>query len=133
VGASSFFLSGALMMILINFFYLSFDSTVASIMFLGAIVGLIVEAFVIGTIAGIQFMGTGLNSASVKIIFGVSTLINCLFQVNVAGVPVGIGLANNILTMFSESDVMGFGWLITGTLTMMTLISGLVLLTGGSD
>lgn len=133
MGANSWFLGGTMTMLLFNFFYMSYYPDTANIMFLGAVTGLLTQTMVVGAVAGIQVFGVGLNDSSTKIIFGVSALINMLFQVNVAGVPVGIGLANRVIDAFNASELMGFGFLVATVLCVIVFFSGVIIVLGGID
>jgi hypothetical protein len=101
---------------------------------IGFLTGTIATILAVGVISGIQILGSGLNSASIKIIFGIASLLNVMFQIDIAGFPLGLGLANNLISSFPATDFLStFGFLIATGLCVITLISGLMVLTGGSE
>ena len=101
---------------------------------IGGIFGLIISAVVSVILGSINILGSGLSSSGVKILFGVATILNLLFQFQIANLPVGIGLANILLESFNPSDPFGFwGWLFSLILTLTSLVSGLLMLVKGGE
>jgi len=94
----------------------------------GTFIGLILIA---GVLTGINVLGSGLNSESVAIIFGVGALLNILFQIEIAGFPIGLGLVNNMVNSFGASDGLGLGYLLSTVIGLITLVSGTIIIIEG--
>jgi hypothetical protein len=98
----------------------------------GGIVGLILTAAGIAVVAGITVAGSGLNSETIRIAFGVATLVNILFSKNFWGVDVGLGLAMPLFDVFTSSEVMGFmaffGWILASGIVLMAMVSGFLII-----
>jgi hypothetical protein len=134
--ASSVFLSGMLILLLFNWVYVQTLAIPINTIVLGAITGFLASIISVAILSGIQVLGTGLDSASIKILFGVGSLLNILFQVNIAGFPIGLGLMNNMMDAFSfasDSGTFGLslGFFISTVLTIMILVSGVMIIQGG--
>lgn len=122
-----------LIILLFNMIYVNMTPETTYNIYLGAITGLLASTIAVGIIGGVQILGSGLNSESIKILFGTSTLLNVLFQIQISGFPIGIGLATNIVDIFTESDFIGIGFFLSTALALLALISGLIIIVGGSD
>lgn len=118
-------------LLIFNFIYCSAKPDVINSMYVGALTGLVSTVLAVGVISGVQILGSGLNSESIKIIFGVGCILNMLFRINIAGFPLGIGLCNTILDAFPSTEFIGIGYFISSTLAMLALISGLLSIMGG--
>jgi hypothetical protein len=108
-------------------------------MTIGALVGLAASAVAVGVISGISILGSGLNTASVKIIFGMATLINILFKVDLGmgaekggSFQIGLGLASNIVSVFSPTELWGVGWIIATAIGIVAFVCGMLTLSGGA-
>lgn len=119
--------------LLFNMIYVNMNPETTYNIYVGAVTGLIATSISVGVLGGISILGSGLNSESIKILFGTSTLLNALFQIQVGAFPVGIGLATNIINIFTESDFVGLGFFISTALAVIALISGLIIIIGGSE
>lgn len=96
------------------------------------IIGFIASIIVVGALTGITIFGSGLQETSIKIIFVVVAIVNMLFQVDIAGFPIGLGLATTMFNVFSESDLMlvsglGLGTIITTTMTGLAILWGMMM------
>ena len=131
--AGSIFLSIMLVLIIFNFMYIQTLPDKTNMIVLGAIMGLVSSVLVIGVVGGIQILGTGLNGESIKIMFGVGTLLNILFQINIGGFPIGLGLINNLLNTFVGGDLWGLGYLLATSIAIMALLSGLMIILGSGE
>lgn len=125
------FLTMVTILILFNAIYVIASPEASNIMYLGALTGLISTVLAVGVISGIQFLGSGLNSESIRIIFSVGAILNMLFRISIAGFPVGIGLVNNIMSIFSPTDFAGLGYFAVSIISIITLISGIITVVGG--
>lgn len=131
MNASTVFIFCMITLLIFNFIYVSSTPQQLQIITIGALIGFIAEILAIGVISGVQILGSGLNPASIRILFGVATLLNILFQVNIGGFPIGIGLLNNVFTVFSNGDFLGLGLFITTVLGLVLITSGLIVIVGG--
>lgn len=127
------FLTGFAILLLFNFIYCTANPDATNVMFVGAVTGLLASSVAVGVISGVTILGTGLTGESVKILFGISSLLNMLFQVNVGGFPVGIGLITNILNVFPTDEFMGIGYFVVSSLTIVILASGVMILIGSGE
>ncbi|MEM1793324.1 MAG: hypothetical protein QW794_03995 [Thermosphaera sp.] len=104
---------------------------------IGGIIGLLIAAVIGIVLAGINILGSGLTGTSVRMLFGIATLIFILFQIPIPGFPIGLGLANNLfMTFASAGGLIGvFGFIISFVLCTLALLSGIIMLvsTGGSE
>jgi len=133
MNASETFLGCIIVLFALNILYYFITPESLMLITVGGLLGFISQVIAVGILGGIQILGSGLNSQSIKILFGVTTLFNILFRIDLAGYPVGIGLLNNVFNIFSEGDFLGFGTLIVTTLGLLTIITGLMILTGGGE
>ncbi len=129
----SLFITGLAILIIFNFIYCTMNPDIVNVMYVGAITGLIASVVATTVISGINILGSGLTGESIRIIFSISTILNLLFQISIAGIQVGIGLVNNILIIFDSTMFAGIGYFIASTLAIMTLVSGMLMIVGGSD
>ena len=130
--AQAVFISSILVLSLFNFIYVSSTPEKINNMSLGAITGSMVLIISIAVIGGFTLFGSGLSSASVKIIFGVGALLNILFKIDISGFPIGLGLMNNIFEVFTCGDLLGLGLFIATIFSIITLVSGLIIIIGGA-
>jgi len=129
--AQEIFISSILVLLFFNFIYVSSTPNKVNTMTIGALIGLLVVVISVGVISSIQILGSGLNSASIKIIFGAGVLINIMFGIEISGLPIGLGLMNNLYEVFSQGDLIGIGFFITTVFSFITLVSGLIMIIGG--
>lgn len=112
--------------LLFNTIYTLMNPSALNTMVIGAFIGLIATVVGLGVISGITILGSGLNAESIRILFSVGTLLNFMFQVTIAGFPIGIGLANNILNIFLNNDFYGLGIAISMGLSVIAIVSGVM-------
>lgn len=129
--AGEIFISSIVTLSIFNFIYVSSTPSKINNMGIGALTGLLTTIIAVGIISSIQILGSGLNSASIKIIFGVGFLVNILFKVEIAGFPIGLGLMNNLYEVFMTGDLLGIGFFITTVFSFITLVSGIIIIIGG--
>jgi len=98
------------------------------------VIGLIVSVGVIAVASGIQIFGSGLNSESIHLIFGIATILNVLFNVHFGPIGIGIGLINPIFVVFALGTAPGFlllmGWFLATGLALTALVSGVMAVSG---
>jgi hypothetical protein len=128
------FVTCMITLILFNFFYYAITGRNWQIDIIGGVAGFLTLVAGVSIIAGIQFVGSGVNTEGIKILFGFGCLLNLLFQIKVGhGFPMGFGLLTNVFDAFtSSSDFLGFGVFITSVLGLTIIISGLLVIVGGS-
>lgn len=129
--AGEIFISSIVTLSIFNFIYVSSTPSKINNMGIGALTGLLTTIIAVGIISSIQILGSGLNSASIKIIFGVGFLVNILFKVEIGGLPIGLGLMNNLYEVFMAGDLLGIGFFITTVFSFITLVSGIIIIIGG--
>lgn len=104
---------------------------------IGGLIGLIIAGAMGIVLSGINILGSGLTGASVRILFGLATLLVLLFQIPIPGFPIGLGLANNLfMTFITIGGFFGtFGFIISFILCTLALISGIIMLVsaGGGE
>jgi len=133
VRTGEIFIICMIMLILFNFFYYAVSGANWMIDVAGGVVGFLGVIASVGIIAGIQVLGSGINTEGIKILFGFGCLLNILFKINVGGFPIGLGLLTNVFNAFtSSSDFLGFGMFITSVIGLTIIISGLLIIVGGS-
>ena len=131
--ATSMFLSSLFLMFVFNVGYIMANPSAVNNMLLGSITGTLSVVVSVGVISGIQILGSGLNSMSIKIIFGITALLNMLFQVDVLGFPIGLGLVNNLINVFNPTDMLGLGFFFASGLAIMSVVSGIIIVLGGGS
>lgn len=128
--ASSIFLTTFLILLMFNFGYFFISPDSIEFMILGFFTGLLIVILALGVITGVQILGSGLSTQTQKILFGSGFLVNCLFQIDIVGFPIGLGLANNVINAFG-TEMMGIGLMIASIISILALISGVMIFTGG--
>jgi len=131
MNAQEMFISVMIILLIFNIYYtFTFTEAVWSLT-IGALTGFIAVILAVGIISGVQVLGSGLTGESIKIMFGCGALLNILFQINIFGFPLGMGLVTNVLSVFG-SEFLALGIIITSVLGMIAFVSGLIIITGGS-
>jgi hypothetical protein len=101
-----------------------------------SIIGFVTGMTIVAIACGISILGSGFNAESTKIIFGVGVLLNILFQIsfNVVGftVAIGLGILTNTLLSIPLNVFFGIPFIILLCLGTICLISGLLVITGGT-
>jgi hypothetical protein len=90
-------------------------------------------------IKGVSLFGTSIefNETGVRMIFGVITILNILFNFQIAslGINVGIGLINPMLELFVMESGEGFftliGFFLASGIAISAFVSGLMAIQGG--
>jgi len=109
----------------------------------GGILGFLVAIIPPVIATGVNIVGSGLNPAAVKILFGICVLLNLLFHLqftinianNTLSITLGLGLANILLETFNpHAGILGFfGWVFSAILTFTALVSGLIMIVKGGE
>jgi hypothetical protein len=130
-GASSIFMSCMLILLIFNAFYImTYPASIIRIT-IGAIVGFLAAILAVGGLA--IFGGLFISGAAVKIVFGAASILNILFQINLGyNLPVGMGLASNILSLFPSSEFLGIGYIVVTFISLIAFVSGLMVIAGGA-
>lgn len=129
--AQEVFIGIMIILLIFNVYYTFTFANAVWDLTIGVITGFIILVLATGVIAGITVFGSGLSTASIKILFGCGALLNLLFQIDISGFPVGLGLATNVLTVFG-SEFMGLGVIIVSVMAITALASGIITITGGA-
>ncbi len=116
--------------LIFNVFYVIMYPTTTNVMTVGAVTGLVGTIIGTAVIGGIQIFGSGLNSESVKIVFGVGTLLNLLFRIEFPqlNINLGLGLATNIIDVFTTGDLYNIGFYFASGMALIGLVSGLMVI-----
>ena len=132
--ATGIFLSVMTILLIFNWLYVSAYPTSTNIMLFGAVTGLVTISVVTSIVAGLQVLGSGFNGESIRILFGVTALIQILFSLNFEiediHVIIGLGLINNLFNAFSGGDFYGLGYFITTVFAILSLVSGILIIVG---
>lgn len=120
-------------MLLFNIGYSFANPTSVFDIVVGGVVGFIATVAGLGIISGIQILGSGLSTASQKIIFGIGTLLNILFQIDIAGLTIGMGLGSTLIEAFVLNDLFGIPFFLVTVFVIAILISGIMTIVGGAD
>lgn len=132
--ASAVFITCMVIFIMFNVFYVMVYPETINLLdmsWITSVIPLIVAAVLL---TGIEVLGTGIRGTSIKLLFGILALINIMFQINIGGYPVGLGLAQNMLLVFSTmGDWFGIGFFITMGLILASLASGMMLILGSGE
>lgn len=136
MNASSVFIFSVLTLILFNVAYGFANPDYVFDVLVSGVLGFVLVVLAVVSVASLQVLGSGINDAGVKIVFGVGSLINLLFRISLTffGFPVGevgIGLASTLLTVFDASDFMGLGYITATAFSLIVIVSGLIIITGG--
>jgi hypothetical protein len=129
------FMSGIIVLLLFNMVYVVSEPDALWTLTVGAVTGFIASVLAVGVISGINILGSGLSGISVKILFGVATILNMLYQVEIAGFPLGMGLASNLTAIFTSGDslLQFLSYLVATVFSIVMLITGVMFVQGGAD
>ena len=125
------FISSILTLLFFNFIYISSTPSKINTMSIGALTGLVLQVVVYVIVSGVKVAGSGLDSATIKIIFAVGVMLNIFFRVEIIGLPIGLGIMNNLFEVFSKGDLLGIGFFMTTVFSFITLASGLIIIISG--
>jgi hypothetical protein len=134
--SGAIFLGGLLVMFIFNVFYVVMQPEALWDLTAGAITGFIASILAIGVISGINILGSGLSGTSVRLLFGISSLLTMMFSIPIAGFPLGMGMANNMINTFSESGdsfITTVGFLLGIGISVMTIVSGVMVISGSGS
>jgi hypothetical protein len=131
--AQGIFLGSLIVLVIVNILYSMSQPSGIWTMTIGAISGFIALIVGGGVLLGINVFGTGLTGASVKIAFGMASLLNLMFQIEILGYPVGMGLLNTLFDVFAVGDFYLIGFIISVVMMLSILGSGIIIIIGGGD
>lgn len=129
MNAQEVFISCLMILMLFNIFYIFSDPEISWNLTLDVLTGFISGVIANAVITGVSILGSGLNSSSTKIIFGVGSILNLLFQIKIANIPIGLGLATNLFGLFG-TEFFGLGLILISVLALITIVSGLMTILG---
>lgn len=126
-------------LLIFNFCVVSLNGNASAFLLnlaVGGILTVIIAGMVAAVASAINVLGSGVNPAGTKIIFGFAVLLGILFQltftIGTATIPLGMGLLTNIFTIFSISDLYGIPFFLTAVIGVVILVTGLQTITGGA-
>lgn len=124
------FISTLTIILLFNVFAYSVNATDVSLLNLD-FTDLVVTAVAIVLPLSINFLGVGLSDSGISIAFAVMIVFNVLFQIEIYGYTIGLGLINTMINVFSGgNDVLNLGFMITSILGMLAFFSGMLIIVG---
>lgn len=140
--AQEVFLGLVTVLVFFNAFYYVVYPEQTSNLVIGAITTFLVLGMVLGVLGAIQIIGSGLNSTGTKILFGTIAIFEICFQFTIPswvlsaspyfatifnnGLPIGMGLINNVLIVFSIGDLLGIGMIISTIMMILIMTSGIL-------
>lgn len=141
----SIFFSCTIILLLFQGFYLMVNPVAVWSFGIGAIIGFVTTAILIGVLSGATVVSSGLSDTSVRILFITASMINIMFQFTIdrwigpyhAVVPMGMGIlyptAWNIFSV-NNGDFLGYlGFIFITGMAVLMLICGLLMGAGGSE
>jgi hypothetical protein len=157
--AGTIFLPCVTVLIIFNVIYIQTTPNAIAIITTGALLTFFLAVLTVGIIGGIQILGSGVNTESLAIAFGSAMLLGVLFQIQLpwgggvgltwvtpdwahptgliitsgATLPVGMGLATNLINAMPITSLGGIPFMFVTILTLVTFISGIIafVTTGG--
>lgn len=133
------FASSILATVIMNLI-MSFISNEYSLISLTTLIGFISGIALTGLVMGVQALTFALSETAQKLIISLALVVNIMFQLDIvsftlpgASSPttfaIGIGLISNLLDLFADGDLFGLGLILCGTLSVMILVSGVLMVT----
>lgn len=103
---------------------------------IGGVLTVVLAGMIAAVASAINVLGSGVNPAGTKIIFGFAVLLGILFQITfsigTASIPLGMGLLTNIFGVFNMTDFWGIPFFLTAILGIVVLVTGVQTITGGA-
>ncbi len=130
--AQTVFLFSWGLLFIFNVGYIMQNPTTLFYMGLGFITTTVCSAVAVVLLASLNVAGSGMNTAGTRISFGMVALMGLLFQINLAGLPLGVGLCNNLFAVFLANDMLGIPFYIATGITTSAFISGIIIIVGGT-
>lgn len=143
--AQDIFISGIIALICFNIVYFFQNPSSVWELTIGTIFGFIGAVTTFVVIGGIDFFGTGLDTASVKILFSVAMIFMLIYRIEIPiitefwesqGFPMvyGAGLGSNLIDSFSGgTGLMGtLGVILSSVFCLMLTVSGIIMIVGGT-
>lgn len=140
--AQDVFLSLVTVLVFFNAFYYVVYPEQTSNLVIGTITTFLVLSMVLGIVCAIQILGSGINPTGTKILFGTITIFEICFQFTIPswvigtnpyfatifnnGLPIGMGLINNVFAVFAVGDLLGIGMIISTIMMILLMTSGLL-------
>lgn len=132
MSASKILVGLTVIMLMINIIYYFENPSNVFSMVGGGIASVILGILTIGSISGVQIMGSGISDESLRLIFGMAFMLNVIFSLNIGGFQIGLGLMNNVYYYFSNgNDIFGgIGTVICGAMSGLMLICAMFIIAG---
>lgn len=118
------FISTLAIIILFNVFVVSINPEVSSILNTD-FTSILVTSITIISAGGL--VSIVLGETVLRVVFATLLLFNVLFQVEIYGFTIGLGLINTIFNVFQTYDVMNFGFITASVLSMLCFFSGMLI------
>lgn len=126
MNAKSIFIGMFMVVLVVNFIYISATPTRLFDMGFGALVGFALSILPIIAL-GTSIMGSYiLSDQSQKILISLVFFLNLMFQVEVYEIYIGMGLMNNVYLALGGETFLSIGFLVTSFLTAIIFVTGLL-------
>lgn len=118
--------------VLFNFIYAIANPEITGVVTINDLRGL-VTGTLFTLVLGVITLATtkGLGGESIKLLFGIGGFMNILFQINIGGFPIGLGLGMNLLNAFPMNIMGGIPYFFAWGIIIMTFILMVYTLIGG--
>ncbi len=124
--AKSIFISIFFIILIINFIYVASTPDVIFSMGVGVLIGFALSITPIIVLGATALGSQVLSESAQKIIIGLILYLNIFFQFNIWNITIGLGLLNNVYLAFGGETLWGMGFMVTTILTIVTFITGLM-------
>ena len=118
------FISSLAIILLFNVFVVAINPTESSILNMD-MSSVLVTAIAI--ITGGSVLSIVLGETVIKVVFATLVIFNILFQIDLYGFTVGLGLTNTLFTVFQTNDVLNLGFITASVLSLMVFFSGMLI------
>lgn len=136
----SIFITDTILLIVINLIYVFMNPTLTNSITLTSLVGFVSGVAIIGLIVGIQVSvigsGISISDQSIKMLITIAMLLNIMFSIDIwtfqfgnneYTAQIGLGLINNMFSIFSGGDWLGLGLILTSLISVIMFISGVMM------
>lgn len=120
------FISTLSILVLFNTFVCLVNPNVSSVLTMD-LKAIVITGLTIAISSSITIFGSGLAPDVSKMLFTSIVLLNVMFQVNIYGFTIGIGLINTLINVFSPTDAWGLGYLLALTISFITFCSAIMI------
>lgn len=118
------FISSLAIILLFNVFVVAINPTESSIlnMDMSSILITAITIIATGSLASIV-----VGETLIRVVFATLVIFNILFQVDIYGFTIGLGLTNTLFTVFQTNDILNLGFITASVLSLMVFFSGMLI------